>query len=66
MMGVAYTPVAYLGSQLVAGVNHCFLCQATVVYPDAQHYYYVLAYLYEALDSSVRLLQVQTLELSLE
>lgn len=64
-VGVAYTPVAYLGSQLVAGVNHCFLCRATVVYPDAQPYY-ALAYLYEALDGNVSLLQVQALELGLE
>lgn len=64
-VGITYAPVAYLGSQLVAGANHCFLCQATVVYPDAQPYY-ALVYLYEALDGSVSLLQVQTLELGLK
>ncbi len=35
LMGVSYEPVAYLGSQVVAGTNHCFLAKATVVYPDA-------------------------------
>ena len=25
LVGVQYEPVAYLGSQLVAGMNHCFL-----------------------------------------
>lgn len=33
--GVSYIPVAYLSSQVVAGFNHRFLCQAQVVYPDA-------------------------------
>lgn len=64
-VGVSYVPVAYLGSQLVAGTNHCYLCQATVVYPDAQPYY-ALVYLYQALDGSVSLLNVQPLELGLE
>lgn len=63
-VGVSYVPVAYLGTQLVAGTNHCFLCQATVVYPDAQPYY-ALVYLYQALDGSVSLLEVQTLEMGL-
>lgn len=34
--GSSIEPVAYLGSQIVAGTNHCFLCQATVAYPGAQ------------------------------
>lgn len=64
-VGVSYVPVAYLGSQLVAGTNHCYLCQATVVYPDAQPYY-ALVYLYQALDGSVSLLNVQPMELGIE
>lgn len=31
MTGVGYTPVAYLGSQVVAGTNYAFLCKATVI-----------------------------------
>ncbi len=57
LVGVAYTPVAYLGSQVVAGTNHCFLCQGTVVYPDAEPSWY-LVYLYEALDGSVTLMSI--------
>lgn len=52
LVGVSYVPVAYLGSQTVAGTNHCFLAQATVVYPDAKPYY-VLVYLYEDLEGNV-------------
>lgn len=30
-VGAAYTPVAYLGSQVVAGTNYAFLCSTTLV-----------------------------------
>lgn len=30
-LGVGYTPVAYLGSQVVAGRNYAYLCKATVI-----------------------------------
>ena len=41
-VGVNYTPLALLGTQVVSGANYCFLCEATVVYPDAQPYYAVV------------------------
>ncbi len=57
LLGVSYTPVAYLGSQVVAGTNHAFLCQATVIYPDAQPAY-VIVYLYEDLQGNVSILNI--------
>ncbi len=57
LVGVNYVPVAYLGSQVVAGINHCFLCQATAVTPDAQPAW-VLVYLYESFDGSVSVLSI--------
>ena len=42
LVGVNYSPVALLGTQLVSGTNFCFLCEAAVVYPDAQPYYAVV------------------------
>ena len=33
LVGVNYIPVAFLGSQVVAGTNYAVLCQAAVVYP---------------------------------
>lgn len=57
LLGVNYVPVAYLGSQVVAGTNHAFLCQATVVYPDAQPGY-VIVYLYEDLQGNVSVLNI--------
>lgn len=57
LLGVNYTPVAYLGSQVVAGTNHAILCQATVVYPDATPYY-VIVYLYQDLEGNVSILNI--------
>lgn len=62
LVGVNYVPVAYLGSQVVAGTNHVFLAQATVVYPGAQPYY-VLVYLYEDLQGQVTLMNVAELDI---
>ena len=61
LLGVSYTPVAYLGTQLVAGTNHCILCQATVVYPGAEPYY-ALVYIYEDLRGSAEILDIETLD----
>ena len=36
MTGVSYTPVAYLGSQVVAGANYAILCTASPVVPNAK------------------------------
>ena len=57
LLGVNYVPVAYLGSQVVAGTNHAVLCQATVVSPDAQPKFVIL-YLYEDLQGGVKVLNV--------
>ena len=57
LVGVNYTPAAYLGSQVVAGTNHAFLCQAAVVYPGAEPYY-VIVYLYEDLQGNVSVLNI--------
>ena len=55
--GVGYTPVAYLGSQVVAGTNHAFLCQAVTVVPDAVPRWTVV-FLYEDLQGNVSLMNI--------
>ena len=56
--GVAYEPVGLLATQVVAGINYCFLCRGTIVYPGAEPgYYYV--YIYAALDGSAEILDIQ-------
>ena len=62
LLGVDYVPAAYLGTQLVAGTNHCVLCQARAVYPGAKPYY-TLVYLYEALSGNVEILDIETLDI---
>ena len=57
LLGVNYVPVAYLGSQVVAGTNHAVLCQATVVYPEAKPSF-VIIYLYEDLEGNVSILNI--------
>ena len=53
LVGVNYTPVAFLGSQVVAGTN----CQATVVVPDAVPSY-VIIYIYRDLEGNASVLNI--------
>ena len=57
LVGVNYVPVAYLGSQVVAGTNHAILCQATAVVPDTAPSWKIL-YLYEDLEGNVTVLSI--------
>ena len=58
LVGVNYVPVAYLGSQVVAGTNHAFLCQGTVVAPDAVPAWKIV-YLYQDLEGNVSVLDIE-------
>ena len=49
--GVAYEPIALLGTQVVAGMNYCILCRAWPAESDAPDGF-VLLYVYAALDGS--------------
>lgn len=62
LVGVNYVPVAYLGSQVVAGTNHAILCLATAVVPDAVPAWKIL-YLYEDLQGNVTVLSVGDLDI---
>lgn len=55
LTGVEYIPVAYLGSQVVAGTNHSFLCKARASYGDAEAYYAVVT-VYEDLKGNAEIL----------
>ena len=57
LVGVDYVPVAYLGSQVVAGTNHVFLVKGTVVVPNAP-VSYALVYLYQDLQGGVTLMNI--------
>lgn len=57
LVGVRYVPVTYLGSQVVAGTNHAFLAQATVVMPNAEPYY-AIVYIYEDLQGHAEIMNI--------
>ena len=59
MTGATYTPVAYLGSQVVAGTNHAILCRVAPVVPDPVENY-VIVFLHEDLNGNVQI--TETLE----
>ena len=61
LTGVEYTPVAYLGTQVVAGTNHLFLCKTAPITPDAA-VTYALVKVYEDLDGKVSVAEVQHCE----
>ena len=50
-------PVAYLQSQVVAGTNHCVLCEATTDEPDAKTTY-VIVFIYEDLEGNAEVTQI--------
>ena len=60
LTGANYIPVAYLGSQVVAGRNHAFLCQAVTAYPGSLETApaYAMVYLYEDLSGNVSILSI--------
>ena len=60
LLGVNYTPVALLGTQVVSGTNYCFLCEAAVVSPDAQPYYAVVK-VYEDLEGKTEILEIASM-----
>ena len=62
LVGVNYTPLALLGTQLVSGTNYCLLCEAAVVYPDAQPYYAVVT-VYQDLQGKAEVKNIVALDL---
>ena len=60
LLGVDYEPLAYLGSQVVAGINHVFLVKGTAVVPT-RPLSYALAYFYEDLQGNVTILNIADL-----
>lgn len=59
-LGVAYEPVA-VKRQLVSGMNYDFLCNAKVVYPDAQ-WYLATVLVYKPLDADPVVVKINKCE----
>jgi len=60
LTGASYQPVAYLGSQVVAGTNHAFLCRSVTAYPGSLEVApaYAVVYLYQDLQGNVSILSI--------
>ena len=58
--GAEYTPVALLGTQLVAGTNYCILCQITPVVPDPVPTW-ALVYVYADLEGNASIMNIYDL-----
>jgi hypothetical protein len=56
-VGVAYTPLAF-ATQVVAGMNYCFLCKGKVVYPDAPDLA-AKVYIYQPLSGAPHLSEIK-------
>lgn len=61
MLGAGYIAIANLGSQVVAGINHCVLCRVTPVTANPVSHY-ALVYIYENIEGGAELLQVIDLD----
>lgn len=57
LVGGNYVPVAYLGSQVVAGTNHRVLCKATPGVPDAKTTYAIMT-IYEDLGGKTKITEL--------
>ena len=63
MITITYTPVAYLGSQLVAGTNHAILCRTQEINKTP---FWTIVYLYEDLEDNVTILDITALPLGIQ
>ena len=60
-VGVTYTPVAVLGTQVVAGTNYAFLCQGTTATADPQTGWYIVE-VYNDLEGKSSVLAINELD----
>ena len=57
LTGVGYEPVAYIGSQVVAGTNHFILCSATPTTADPKSTYAIVT-LFEGLNGEAEITEI--------
>ena len=66
LTGAEYTPVAYLGSQVVAGTNHAFLCQEKPSVKELETTpTWTIVYIYENLDGECEIINTQAVNLGI-
>ena len=60
-VGVGYEPVAILSTQVVAGMNYCFLCRATTVTAQPVTYW-AYVYIYADLEGNAEVSYIGAIE----
>ena len=60
LVGAKYTPVSLMGTQLVAGMNYCILCQISPVVPNAVPKW-ALVYIYADLKGNAEITNIYEL-----
>ncbi len=63
LVGAGYDPMAYLGSQVVAGANYAVLCHQTLMDKDATEKNVVM-YIYADLDGGAEITDIKAINLS--
>ena len=67
LTGATYEPVAYIGSQVVAGTNHAILCKSTPSVAELNGATtYVLIYVYEDLQGNCEITETTDVVLSID
>ena len=61
LTGAEYTPVALLGTQVVAGTNYSIVCEAKATVPNAETYY-VIVTVYADLDGDAEITETTEFE----
>ena len=66
LTGATYTPVTYLGSQVVAGTNHAFLCKSE---PSVEELKtsptWIIVYIYQDLEGKCEIIKTEEVELNI-
>lgn len=60
---ISYIPVAYLGSQVVAGTNYAVLCKASEINKESK---WVIVYFYEDLEENLSVLDIADVDWSMK
>ena len=63
LVGVNYKPIAKVATQVVAGLNYCFICESTAVVMNPKTRY-SFVYVYSAVDGTSTVSSVETIDVA--
>ena len=66
LTGATYTPVTYLGSQVVAGTNHAFLCKSEPSVDELKTSpTWIIVYIYQDFEGKCEIIKTEDVELNI-